>query len=206
VSQGKFIVLEGPEGCGKTTQVEKLDARLRAAGHATTVVREPGGTRIGEAVREVLLDATNARMTVGTELLLYMACRAQLVTEVIRPALDAGRIVLADRFLTSTIVYQGIAGGMGAEEVKRLYKATCGDTQPDLIIVLDVPAKLGLSRVTVTFDRVEQKPIEFHRKVRLGYMAVADDAPEKHGVIDASQSIDAVSEAVWQEVTRRVIR
>ena len=206
MSQGKFIVLEGPEGCGKTTQIGKLDARLTAAGHATTVVREPGGTRIGEAVREVLLDAKNVRMTVGTELLLYMACRAQLVTEVIKPALDEGRVVLADRFLTSTIVYQGLAGGMGAEEVKRLYQATCGETQPDLVIVLDVSAKLGLSRVTEAFDRIEQKPIEFHRKVRLGYLSVVDDEPERHGVVDASQSIDAVSEAIWQEVTRRVIR
>lgn len=205
MSRGKFIVLEGPEGSGKSTQIACLARRLEAANHRVRMVREPGGTVIGEEIRKVLLDAKNHHMTVGTELLLYMACRAQLVHEVIRPALDAGLVVLADRFLTSTIVYQGIAGGMGAEEVKRLYRAACGDVEPDLVIVLDLPAEAGLARVQRTFDRMEQKPVEFHRRVREGYLAVARAEPERHVVVDASRPIDEVGESLWREVKRRVL-
>jgi len=204
VSTGRFVVLEGPEGSGKTTQIETLAARLKAEGHPITLVREPGGTRIGEAIRKVLLDADHDGMTVGTELLLYMACRAQLVHEVIDPALAEGRIVLADRFLTSTIVYQGIAGGMGADGVRTLYRETCGETLPDLVVVLDVDAEAGLARLEETFDRMEQKPVAFHRRVREGYLSVAGNDRDRYVVVDASRSIDVVSEAIWREVTRRV--
>ena len=200
-------MLEGPEGSGKTTQIARLAHRFEGEGRRVRMVREPGGTVIGEQVRRVLLDAKNHGMTVGTELLLYMACRAQLVHEVIRPALDEGTIVLADRFLTSTIVYQGLAGGMGAEEVKRLYRATCGDVVPDLVTVLDLPAEAGLARVQAAhggFDRVEQKPIEFHRKVREGYLTVARAEAGRIVVVDASKAMDLVAEDIWREVTRRV--
>ncbi len=201
-------MLEGPEGSGKSTQVAHLAHRLEDEGHTVRMVREPGGTVIGEQVRRVLLDAKNHNMTVGTELLLYMACRAQLVHEVIRPALDEGAVVVADRFLTSTIVYQGIAGGMGAEEVNRLYRATCGEVQPDLVIVLDLPAEAGLARVQAAhggFDRVEQKPIEFHRRVREGYLAVAQAEAGRTVVLDASKAMDLVAADIWREVTRRVL-
>jgi dTMP kinase len=143
-------------------------------------------------------------MTVGTELLLYMACRAQLMHEVILPALKSGLVVLADRFLTSTIVYQGIAGGMGAEGVRKLYGETCGDRQPDLVVILDVPAEVGLARVRGAYDRMERKPLEFHRAVREGYLAVAREEPARYVVVDASQPVEAVGEAIWREVTRRV--
>ncbi len=205
VARGKFIVLEGPEGSGKSTQIARLAAKCEAEHLRVRAVREPGGTVIGEEIRKVLLDAKNHRMTVGTELLLYMACRAQLVHEVIGPALDAGEIVIADRFLTSTIVYQGLAGGLGAEEVKRLYRETCGGVEPDLVVVLDLDAEAGLARVQRSFDRVEQKPIDFHRRVRAGYLAVARSEPGRYAVLDASRSADEVSEALWQEVTRRVL-
>lgn len=208
VSQGKFIVLEGPEGSGKSTQIARLANRLETEGHKVRQVREPGGTVIGEQIRRVLLDAKNLHMTVGTELLLYMACRAQLVSEVIRPALDAGQMVLADRFLTSTIVYQGLAGGMDADEVRRLYRATCGGVQPDLVVVLDVPADVGLARAQAAnrvFDRVEQKPIEFHRKVRDGYLAVARAEAGRMVVVDASKAPEAVFADIWREVTTRVL-
>ena len=205
MSKGKFIVLEGPEGSGKSTHIVGLCRRLEEEGHRVRLVREPGGTIIGEAVRDVLLDPEHSRMTVGTELLLYMACRAQLVHEVIRPALKEGLIVVADRFLTSTIVYQGIAGGMGAEEVKKLYRATCGDVEPDLVVVLDVRAEVGLSRVQRTFDRMESKPIAFHHRVREGYLSVAKDEPHNTVVVDASRAVDEVADAVWQEVKQRVL-
>jgi dTMP kinase len=205
VTHGKFIVLEGPEGSGKSTQVATLALRLEQASYRVTVVREPGGTVIGEKVREILLDRENGCMTVGTELLLYMACRAQLVHEVIGPALEQGFVVLADRFLTSTIVYQGIAGGMGRESVQRLYHATCGDIEPDLVVVLDVPAEAGLSRVQRSFDRMESRPVEFHRRVRAGYLDVARSEPARHVVIDASKGREEVAKEVWEEVNRRVL-
>ena len=205
LSNGKFIVLEGPEGSGKSTQIVRLCRRLEAEGHKVQLVREPGGTTIGEKIRGVLLDAGNTNMTVGTELLLYMACRAQLVHEVIRPALEEGHIVAADRFLTSTIVYQGIAGGMGAEEVRKLYRETCGDVEPDLVVVLDVPADVGLPRVQRSFDRMESKPMTFHRRVRDGYLAVAKSEPQSYVLVNASGPPDEVAEAVWREVKQRVL-
>jgi len=205
VKRGKFIVLEGPEGSGKTTQVAKLARRLGEASYVVRVVREPGGTAIGEQVRKVLLDKENGKMTVGTELLLYMASRAQLVHEVIRPSLDEGLIVLADRFLASSIVYQGIAGGMRAGDIERLYHATCGDIEPDLVVVLDVPAEVGLSRVQRSFDRMESKPLAFHRRVRKGYLALAGSKRSRYAVVDGSKDPSEVAEAVWQEVKRRVL-
>ena len=204
-TKGKFIVLEGPEGSGKSTQLVRLARRLEQEGHRVKYVREPGGTTIGEKIREVLLDAANGSMTVATELLLYMACRVQLVHEVILPALEEGLTVLADRFLTSTIVYQGIAGGMGEEEVRGLYRAVCGKVEPDLVVILDVPAEIGLARVKGSFDRMERKPVEFHRAVREGYLAVAKSDPDRHAVVDASRLPEEVAEGVWEEVRRRVL-
>ena len=204
-ASGKFIVIEGPEGCGKSTQAAALAGRLESVSHAVTLVREPGGTVIGEQVRKVLLDRGNTAMTVGTELLLYMAARSQLVHEVIVPALDGGRIVLADRFLTSSIVYQGIAGGIGENEIRRLYAQVCGEVQPTLVIVLDVPAEVGLSRVKGEHDRMEMKSLDFHGRVRQGYLDVAKSDPARHVLIDASQPVETVAEEVWREVKQRVL-
>ena len=205
MKSGKFIVLEGPEGSGKTTQVAKLAQRLGEESCVVKVVREPGGTAIGEQIRKVLLDKENGRMTVGTELLLYMACRAQLVHEVIRPALKDGVIVLADRFLASSIVYQGIAGGMEARKIEELYRATCGEVTEDLVVVLDVPAEVGLARVRRSLDRMESKPIAFHHRVREGYLTLASSDPGRYAVVDATGAPGEVAEAVWQEVKQRVL-
>jgi dTMP kinase len=201
----QFIVIEGPEGAGKSTQAARLAKRLESEAHEVVLVREPGGTVIGEQIRKILLDRDNHAMTVGTELLLYMAARSQLVSEVIAPALKSGRAVLADRFLTSTIVYQGIAGGLDEEAIRRLYAEVCGDVQPTLVVILDVPAEAGLARVGGERDRMESKSLDFHRRVRQGYLDVAKGDPARHVVIDASRPVDEVAEAVWQEVKRRVL-
>jgi dTMP kinase len=209
-----FIVIEGPEGSGKSTQVTLLRRRLEQGGRTVVTVREPGGTAIGDEIREMLLARRNHALTPGTELLLYMASRTQLVHEVIRPALERGELVLADRFLTSTVVYQGIAGALGADEVRRLYRLVCGDLHPDLTLILDLPAEEGLSRIRgkrdvhivgLFDDRIESRPIEFHNRVREGYLAVAGADPARYAVIDASRGEEDVSEAVWREVTRRVL-
>ena len=200
-----FIVIEGPEGAGKSTQVALLAKRLASTSREVTLVREPGGTIIGEQIRQILLDRENGGMTVGTELLLYMAARSQLVHEVIAPALASGRAVLADRFLTSTIVYQGIAGGLDAAAIRRLYEEVCGEVHPVLVIVLDLPAEAGLARVKGERDRMEMKSLDFHRRVRQGYLDVAKDDPDRHAVIDASRTVEQVAQAVRREVEKRVL-
>ena len=200
MAKGRFIVLEGPDGCGKSTQAGILRERLLGAGREVEVVRDPGGTPIGEAIREILLNPEYEKMSVRTELLLYMASRAQLLSERIEPALEAGRVVLSDRYLTSTIVYQGLAGGLGVEQINRVYEASCGMTRPDLVVILDVPLEVGRGRLDRGLDRMEGKGSEFHEKVRRGYLAAADSSPEKHVVIDATGSVESVSEAVWKVV------
>jgi len=200
VPKGRFIVLEGPDGCGKSTQIGCLSERLGKVGREVEVVRDPGGTHIGEAIRKVLLNPEFGEMSVRTELLLYMASRAQLLTERIEPALEAGRIILSDRYLTSTIVYQGLAGGLAVEQINRLYDESCGSTRPDLVVILDVPAEVGLGRISRGLDRMEGKSKAFHERVRQGYLNAAEHSREKHVVIDASGSVEAVAEAVWKVV------
>mgnify|MGYP005671631887 CR=1 FL=1 len=155
--QGRFIVLDGPDGCGKSTQVGRLGEFLAAQGLDCLVVRDPGGTEIGERIRQILLDRASTVLSVRCEMLLYMASRAQLVHEKIRPALKQGRVILSDRYLTSTIVYQGLAGGLDLEEIDRLYGYACGRTWPDLVVVLDVPVEVGMSRLETGRDRMESK-------------------------------------------------
>ena len=197
---GRFIVLEGPDGCGKSTQMKRLADRLRTSGREVDVVRDPGGTPIGEAVRGVLLNPNFAEMSVRTEMLLYMASRAQLVEEHIRPALSDGRIILSDRYVTSTVVYQGLAGGLDVGQINQLYEYACGQTRPNLVIVLDVSIEVGRARLSGGPDRVEAKPVEFHEKVRQGYLEVAGQQPETHVVVDASASEETVAETIWKAV------
>jgi len=197
---GRFIVLEGPDGCGKSTQTSRLADRLTATGRQVERVRDPGGTPIGEEIRDILLNPDFHEMSVRTEMLLYMASRAQLVEQCIRPALEVGRIILSDRYLTSTLVYQGLAGGLDIEVINRLYAYACGETRPDLVIVLDVPTDVGRSRLSGRPDRMESKSVEFHEKVRQGYLTVAELDPDRHVVIDARSSVDEVAEAAWKAV------
>jgi len=189
---GKFIVIDGPDGAGKSTQLALLAEHLRSGGLAVTETRDPGGTRIGDRIREILLDRANAGMSVGCEMLLYMASRTQLMDEVIGPALKAGRCVLCDRWVSSTVAYQVAEGKATAGDVMETYKIALGDVWPDLTIILDLPAEDGLARISGKADRMEAKGAEFHSKVRQLFLRQVEDAPRRFAVVDAAGSIDEV--------------
>ena len=165
---GRFIVFDGPDGSGKSTQFHRF-ARF-AAGHGLEVceVREPGGTVIGEQIRRLLLDPAHEIMQTRCEVMLYMASRAQLVAERIKPALDAGQFVIADRFISSTLAYQGTAGGMPAEEILRVGQIAVGECWPDLTVIFNVDEATAAKRLSPLLDRMEQKGAEYHRRVRDG--------------------------------------
>jgi dTMP kinase len=194
--RGKLITFEGVEGAGKTTQLERAAAYLSEKGVGVATAREPGGTAVGEQVREILLSRENAAMTPLAELYLYLAARAQLVAEVVAPALAAGTFVLLDRYVHSTLAYQGYGlgvdlGGASPEEnlakLRELCRATVGDAWPDLVIVLDVEPEVGFARLAgETPDRIESRDVEFHRRVRDGFLALAAEEPERVVVVDAS--------------------
>ncbi len=172
--KGLFLVLEGADGCGKTTQAKRLVAALgKGRSKKPLHVRDPGGTRLSEAVRAILLDRAQDRLTVEAETLLYVAARAQLAAEVIAPALAAGRVVVCERWTLSTEVYQGLAGGFGAARVRRLVRLALGDLEPDLSLVLDVAVGGGLARLRRERDRVESKGDDFHALVVKGYRRLA---------------------------------
>ncbi len=192
---GKFIVIDGPDGAGKSTQSLMLRDYLCEHGIDTELVRDPGGTSIGEQIRAILLDNANAAMSVRTETLLYMASRAQLYHEKIGPALAAGKCVLSDRWVSSTYAYQAIAGCDGAELVLDLADASLERAWPDHTIVLDLPSEVGLERVVGEFDRMESKSLEFHRKVRQAYLNLAGMRND-FSVIDAVGSLEEIHEAV----------
>lgn len=207
--RGLLISFEGSEGCGKTTQISRLVARLEAAGYQTLVTREPGGTPIGEDIRHLLKHAQSSQgICPETELLLFAASRAQLVREVIIPGLQSGKIVLSDRFLDSTTVYQGVARRLSNDPVQIINSFAAGNIVPDLTIVLDVPAEIGLARVKQRAndipDRMEQENISFYQQVREGYLILAKSLPERFRVIDGTQSIEAVEKDVWEVVHKHL--
>lgn len=199
---GRFLVLDGPDGCGKSTQAKRLVERLRAQGRDVLHTREPGGTRTGEAIRALLLDPSHGEMTLRAELLLYMASRAQIVEEVLRPALSAGRIVVCERYLSSSIAYQGVAGGLGAEEVARVGAFATGGLAPDLTVILDIDSREGLARVARDKDRIEGRTLEYHEAVRRGFLELAAKDPAHHAIVDARGSVDDVAARVWSAVSR----
>jgi len=203
-----FISFEGSEGSGKSTQINELAARLKSAGHEVVVTREPGGTEIGEEIRELLKHSKSGQaMFPETELLLFAACRAQLVREVILPAQRAGKIILCDRFLDSTTVYQGVARQLSADPVASINRFAVGDIMPALTIVLDVPADIGLtrakSRAGAKPDRMEQENLDFYQRVREGYLLLAKSLPERFLVVDGTLPAVQVTEKIWQEFQRR---
>jgi len=206
-ARGRFITFEGPEGSGKTTQLRILGERLRNAGHDVMETQEPGGTAIGVQIRHVLLDAKNRELCPTAELLLMFASRAQNVDQSILPALSAGRTVLSDRFTDSTLVYQGVGRGLGADVVYELDRIACRGLVPDLTLLIDIDADTGLARAlrrsVRTEDpetRMEEQEMGFHYKVREAYRQLAADEPVRVRLIDGSQTREAVAVEVWQAV------
>jgi len=205
MSAGFLLSFEGSEGCGKSTQIALLRARLEAAGRSIVVLREPGGTELGESIRHLLQHAKEgAAMTPETELLLFAASRAQLVREKIRPLLESGTFVILDRFLDSTTVYQGIARGLPLESVRAINHFAIGGTLPQLTLVLDMDSATARQRIHQTgreLDRIESQPQSFFEKVRQGYLEVAQAEPARVKIIDASATPEAVHENIWQIIT-----
>jgi dTMP kinase len=197
-----FITFEGIEGCGKTTQLGRLSTRL---GPGCVVTREPGGTAIGGAVRQVLLDPASRGLTPMAELLLYFADRAQNVAEVVRPGLAEGRVVLCDRHVESSLAYQGYGRGLPLDAIRALAALATGGLRPDLIVLLDVPVEVGLARVGArgTHDRLEAEVREFHDRVRAGYESLRAEEPARWLVLDGTASPDAVFEALWSGLVAR---
>lgn len=201
-----FITFEGSEGCGKSTQVKRLTARLETSGVPFLVTREPGGTPIGESIRELLQFAPeSAAMTPQTELLLFEASRAQLVREVIKPALENGKCVIADRFFDSTTVYQGVARKLDAEFVQELNAFVVGDCLPDITFVLDVDLKAARERMKGPRrpDRMEMESEEFYEQVIEGYRDLAKRESKRVTLIDGSRSPDEIENEIWKMLSSR---
>lgn len=202
---GLFITLEGPEGAGKTTQLARLEARLRETGRRVTVTREPGGTPLGLRVREVVLDPA-LDMGPLSEFLLYSASRAQLVQDVLRPALERGDVVLCDRYFDSSLAYQGAGRGLPLALLRALTREVTGGLTPDLTVLLDLDPALGLERAAQRGqpDRLEKADLAFHKRVRAGFLELAQAEPQRFAVLDAAQGADAVEAELWAAVESKL--
>ena len=202
--RGLFISFEGSEGCGKSTQIQRLAARLGGLGKSVLLTREPGGTEIGEQLRELLqFSQAGHAMCAETELLLFTASRAQLVREKIAPALAAGTIVLADRFLDSTTVYQGVARRLDPTQVAAINRFAVGDCLPDLTFILDLDPATARARLTARAgapDRMESQPADFFDSVRAGYLALAREKDPRFHLLDAARSAEELDNEIWQRV------
>lgn len=202
--RGLFVTLEGVEGAGKSTLADALEARLRAAGHDVLRCREPGGTSLGEAVRAVVLDPAHGDVSPWAELFLMLAARAQVVRELVEPALADGRTLLCDRFMDASTAYQGAGRGLGIEAVEALNERATGGCHPDVTFVLDLDPAVGRTRQSHVPDRMEQADLEFHRAVRDGYRTVAANHPERVVVLDASRDAAAVEATAWEALAARL--
>jgi dTMP kinase len=206
---GRLISFEGSEGAGKSTQIARLAAQFQQAGREVLTTREPGGTEIGEQIRNLLVhNSKGDEMCAETELLLFAAARAQLVREVIAPALLRGAIVLSDRFLDSSTVYQGIGRNLAADPVSQINRFAVGNVMPDLTVVLDVPEEVSLARLKRRAsglpDRMERQNVEFYRKVREGYLVLARGLPERFVLLDGTQPEDVIERRIRAELAARL--
>jgi dTMP kinase len=198
---GFFITFEGPEGGGKSTQIHRLAGSLAELGHRVWTTREPGGTRIGEKIRPVLLAERQATMTPWTEALLFTAARAQLVDEVIRPRLHHGEVVLCDRFTDSTLAYQGYGRGLDLGSLAQLQAEATGGLSPDLTLLLNLPVEAGLARIPRTAqDRLDREAVAFHQRVHAGYQEMAIAQPGRWREVDASLDPDSVARQILEHV------
>ncbi|MSU67994.1 MAG: dTMP kinase [Opitutia bacterium] len=208
-TSGKLISFEGSEGSGKSTQIARLAAHFQKTQREVLTTREPGGTEIGEQIRNIIVhNSKGDEMCAETELLLFTAARAQLVREVIAPAIMRGAIVLSDRFLDSSTVYQGIGRNLAADPVAQINRFAVGNVMPDLTVVIDVPTEVSLARLRQRAsdlpDRMERENLEFYTKVREGYLVLARGMPERFLVVDGTKSADAIEKKIWAEVQARL--
>lgn len=194
--KGKLITFEGSEGCGKSTQSKLLYDFLRRKGYQAVYLREPGGTKISEKIRQILLDAKNDSMSPETELLLYMAARSQVVNDVIKPALKKGKIIICDRFLDSTVAYQGYGLGMSVSLIKELGRFATQGISPQLTVILDLPVKDGLRHRHANKDRIEQRPFLYHARVRRGYLKIAAGNPRRVKVVKVEKNKSTTQDKV----------
>jgi dTMP kinase len=210
----RFITFEGGDGTGKTTQIKEVANHLGDRNRSYIVTREPGGTVLGKMIRKVLLEAGATKIAASTELFLYLADRAQHVDEIILPALQAGKVVLSDRFTDSTLAYQGYGRGIDVTWLRQLNDTASGKVRPDLTFLFDCPASMGLARAARRSaqsanrpqeDRFEREKLEFHEKVREGFLQLACAEPERFRIIDASRSVAEITKQIHAIIDREVV-
>ena len=199
--RGKFIVFDGGEGCGKSTQARMLRDRLESQGLAVALVRDPGTTHIGEQIREILLNPLHVEMNMRCEMLLYMAARAQMMSESIQPALNDGAVVICDRFVSSTLAYQLGGDGLSERDIRAVAEIALGGRWPDLTLIFDMPVERSIARVKRVKDRIEQRPPAYHERVRQNYLAQAKADPQRYCLVNADRDEPSVHEDVWKLVT-----
>lgn len=208
--KGIFITIEGPDGAGKTSVIKELIPMLvKTVQQEIVATREPGGSRIAEEIRELILNPENTEMDIRTEALLYAAGRRQHLIEKIIPALEAGKVVICDRFVDSSLAYQGVARGIGVSEVAKINQFATENLSPDLTLYLDIEAHLGLERINQNkenrqFDRLDQETLKFHEKVRSAYLDIAKEQSERVVQIDASQELEKVVEECYQTIIKKI--
>lgn len=202
--KGLFIVFEGGEGTGKTTQIKQLEATIKALGHEVLLSWEPGGTPLGERIRAVLLDPSSGPMSAKCEALLYAAARAEHVDKVLAPALKRGAVVLCDRYWDASRAYQGVARKLGISSIDQVNFWATGGLFPDKVFVFDIHPEIGLSRAAERQggmkDRLEQEPTNFHESVRAAYRFIAESHPETYEIIDASLGIETIGAHLWKQI------
>lgn len=206
---GKLISFEGSEGSGKSTQISLLAAHLQKLGREVVTTREPGGTEIGEQIRNIIVhNSKGDEMCPETELLLFTAARAQVVREIIAPALVAGKYVLSDRYLDSSTVYQGIARNLAAGPVADINRFAIGNVMPDVTVIIDVPTEVSINRLkqrtTDLPDRMERENIDFYDKVREGYLLLAKNMPDRVILVDGTKSVAQVAKTIWEHLEVRL--